>query len=148
MKSPSSYSPLDRQVGGTHYVSKIQHVSFCQQNGIPWCEAAAIKYIVRHRKKNGKQDIEKAIHYLELCIHEEYISKEVNPVGMDPANFVVDTHNFLQANGVDLKSLEASAVFSLLSHQVVHGESTLRNAISDLNVLLKTYVEPDGSELL
>lgn len=63
---------LEKQVGGTHYKMPIQHVEFCQRNKLLWCESAAIKYIVRHRQKNGRQDIEKAIHYLELLLELEY----------------------------------------------------------------------------
>lgn len=145
---PQKPSPLDRQVGGSHYVSKVQHVTFCQRNRIPWCEAAAVKYIIRHRKKNGKQDLEKAIHYIDLCIHEDYIESEVNPVGMDPGNFLVPTNVFLTANGVKSDSPEWKAVTTLLSHQKVHGESTLLNAKRILEKLLKDYPELDGSELL
>jgi len=72
----TSVTALDKQVGGTHYKGDvIQHVEYCQKNKIPWCESAAIKYIVRHRKKNGRQDIEKAIHYLELLLDIEYPKK-------------------------------------------------------------------------
>lgn len=71
MNNPAT--ALDRQVGGNHYKDQpIQHVEFCQRNKIPWCESAAIKYIIRHRKKNGKEDIKKAIHYLELLLELEY----------------------------------------------------------------------------
>lgn len=66
-------NPLNRQVGGSHYTQMpIQHVEFCQRNGIPWCEAAAIKYLVRHRQKNGLEDLRKAVHYIELLIELEY----------------------------------------------------------------------------
>lgn len=69
-------SALDKQVGGSHYKGmKIQHAVFCQVNGLPWCESAAIKYICRHKQKNGRQDIEKAIHYLELLLEIEYNQK-------------------------------------------------------------------------
>ena len=64
---------LNKQVGGSHYKAQpIQHVEFCQRNQIPWCESAAIKYIVRHKRKNGKEDLLKAIHYLEMLIEIEY----------------------------------------------------------------------------
>ena len=66
-------SALARQVGGNHYKGDaIQHVEFCQRNHLTWCESAALKYMVRHRRKNGRQDIEKAIHYLELLLEIEY----------------------------------------------------------------------------
>jgi len=31
-----------------------------------------VKYVCRHRSKNGRQDIEKAIHYLQLLLEWEY----------------------------------------------------------------------------
>jgi len=33
----------------------------------PW-SCNVIKYVQRHRKKNGKEDLEKAKHYLEFMI--------------------------------------------------------------------------------
>jgi hypothetical protein len=73
-------SALSAQVGGDHYKGDvIQHVEYCQKNRITWCESAAIKYIIRHRKKNGRQDIEKAIHYLQLLLEIEYPEKPPAP---------------------------------------------------------------------
>lgn len=64
---------LDRQVGGSHYKDlKIQPIEFIHANNIPFCEANAIKYLCRHRNKNGKQDLEKAKHYIDLLIELEY----------------------------------------------------------------------------
>lgn len=61
----------ERQVAGNHYKSMaIQPVHFIRANNIGWYEGNAIKYICRHKQKNGIQDIEKAIHYLELVLEE------------------------------------------------------------------------------
>ena len=66
---------LDRQVGGSHYKDlKIQPVEFIHANNIQFCEANAIKYLCRHRAKNGLQDLEKAKHYIDLLIKLEYES--------------------------------------------------------------------------
>ena len=66
-------SALQTQVGGSHYKGmKIQHVEFVHANNIPYIEANAIKYICRHRQKSGRQDIEKAIHYLQILLDLEY----------------------------------------------------------------------------
>lgn len=63
----------DTQVGGGHYSSlAIQPSEFIHRNGIGWCEGNAIKYLVRHRKKNGREDLEKALHYIQLLIEWEY----------------------------------------------------------------------------
>ena len=66
-------NPLETQVGGSHYKDcKIQPIEFIHANNISFCEANAIKYLCRHRKKNGKQDLEKAKHYIDLLIKLEY----------------------------------------------------------------------------
>lgn len=67
----------DKQVGGAHYKDMaIQPGQFIRANGIGWYEGNAIKYICRHNAKNGRQDIEKAIHYLELVL-EEYDNEHI-----------------------------------------------------------------------
>jgi len=64
---------LEKQEGGDHYKSfKIQPVEFCQVNKLPFCESNVIKYVVRHRDKNGIEDLKKAIHYIELIMELEY----------------------------------------------------------------------------
>jgi len=61
------------QVGGNHYAScKIQPSEFIYKNGLSWLEGNAIKYICRHHIKGGEQDIDKAIHYLNLLKEWEY----------------------------------------------------------------------------
>ena len=61
------------QPGGTHYAEMaIQPTEYIQKNKLGWCEGNVVKYVSRHRKKNGKQDILKAIHYLQLLLEMEY----------------------------------------------------------------------------
>lgn len=64
-------SPKDTQVGGTHYKDmKIQPGEFIRANNLGWYEANVVKYVCRHKTKNGQEDIKKAIHYLELLLEE------------------------------------------------------------------------------
>jgi len=61
------------QIGGNHYKDfVIQPAEFCQLNHLRYCESNVIKYVCRHRKKDGVEDINKAIHYLELLKEIEY----------------------------------------------------------------------------
>jgi hypothetical protein len=61
------------QIGGTHYRDMpIQPVEYIHQNGLGFCEGCVIKYVTRHKTKNGKQDLEKAIHFLQILIELEY----------------------------------------------------------------------------
>jgi hypothetical protein len=56
-----------KQVGGSHYKKfAIQPVEFCYKNNLPYLEATAIKYLCRWRDKGGIQDLDKAIHFIEL----------------------------------------------------------------------------------
>ncbi len=76
-------SALNEQVGGGHYKSlPIQPVEYCQKNGLRYCESAVVKYVSRHREKNGAQDIRKAIHFLELLLEIEY--QEPKKEGLTP----------------------------------------------------------------
>lgn len=61
--------PLDIQIGGGHYKDMaIQPLEYCLANNIPFVEGNVIKYVSRHRKKGGKEDIKKAIHMLEVLL--------------------------------------------------------------------------------
>ena len=71
--SDTKYNPLKKQVSGSHYKNyEVQPVEFCQRNRLNYCESAAIKYLCRHRDKNGIDDLRKAKHYIELLIEIEY----------------------------------------------------------------------------
>lgn len=67
---------LAHQVGGSHYKDMaIQPIEFTQKNKLGFCEGNVLKYICRHRAKNGKADLEKAKHYIDLLIEAEYPEK-------------------------------------------------------------------------
>lgn len=66
-------SALDTQIGGNHYKDfAIQPVEFVHKNGIGFLEGNVIKYVCRHHKKNGKDDLLKALHYLQILLELEY----------------------------------------------------------------------------
>ena len=67
----------DKQHGGSHYQKyKIQPSKFVVENELLYPEGCAIKYIIRHRDKGKKQDILKAIHFLEMILERDYPEKE------------------------------------------------------------------------
>jgi len=66
-------SAYDKQIGGTHYRKmKIQPSKFVIENELLFPEGNVIKYICRHRYKNGKEDLEKAVHFIEMIIERDY----------------------------------------------------------------------------
>jgi len=61
------------QVGGGHYTKyKIQPTEFIHKNKVPFIEGNIIKYVMRHKEKNGVEDLKKAKHYIDLLIQFEY----------------------------------------------------------------------------
>lgn len=63
----------ETQIGGGHYAKfKIQPTEFIYANNVPFIEGNIIKYVMRHRDKNGIEDLKKAKHYIELLIQYEY----------------------------------------------------------------------------
>ena len=66
-------SAYDKQIAGSHYKKyEIQPSEFINKNKILFAEGNAIKYICRHSSKGKKEDILKAIHYLEMIIERDY----------------------------------------------------------------------------
>ena len=68
-------SALDSQVGGSHYKDrKIQPVQYIEANDLKFLEGCVVKRVTRHDKPTGKgrQDIEKAIHELQLLLELRY----------------------------------------------------------------------------
>ena len=62
-----------KQIGGSHYQSmEIQPSKFVIENELLYPEGCVIKYILRHRLKGQKQDLEKAIHFIEMIIERDY----------------------------------------------------------------------------
>lgn len=104
-KHPSYYDKeiktLSRQEGGSHYSKyKIQPVEYAMANNLDYCQANVVKYVTRHKDKNGLEDLKKAIHNIEieaeLCygvnLREELVkeltSKKANDkVRADPIYF-------------------------------------------------------------
>ena len=68
-------SALNIQIGGEHYkTAKIQPVQYIEANGLAFLEGCVVKRVTRHNKPTGKgrQDIEKAIHELQLLLELRY----------------------------------------------------------------------------
>ena len=67
----------NKQIGGTHYQNfKIQPSKFVIENELLYPEGCVIKYILRHRLKGKKQDLLKAIHFIEMIIERDYSKKK------------------------------------------------------------------------
>lgn len=112
---------LTEQVGGNHYKElKMQPIVLIVKAGCDFIQGNIIKYVTRHRYKNGKEDINKCIHYAHLAMEllpekREYLNTGLaysyalaNSLTTEETNVIVATlqRDFLgviQACGVILK---------------------------------------------
>ena len=65
-----------KQHGGAHYDQPIQPTIFCYVNKLDVLESNIIKYVCRHKKAGGAEDIKKLIHYAEMILEMEYDTKD------------------------------------------------------------------------
>ena len=66
-------SAYKKQIGGSHYKNMVvQPSEFINKNKLLFAEGNAIEYICRHAHKGGKQDLEKAKHYIDMIIERDY----------------------------------------------------------------------------
>jgi len=64
---------LGSQVGGSHYKDMaIQPMEYSIANKLDPLQHTAIKYVSRHKAKNGVEDIDKAIHCLQMIKEMQY----------------------------------------------------------------------------
>jgi hypothetical protein len=90
-------SANDSQVGGTHYASKFQHWDFVHVvlRG-RYLEGCITKYITRFDKKNGSEDLGKALHYIAK-LKELFNAGIVQPIFYG-ARFDSQCAEFVEAN--------------------------------------------------
>ena len=61
------YNPLVVQQSGNHYKNgEIQPIEYSERNNLSTCQGNIVKYITRHKEKNGVDDLAKIVHYALL----------------------------------------------------------------------------------
>lgn len=76
---PAIESALGSQIGGDHYrQGGIQPVQYIEANALGFLEGCVVKRLTRHNRPTGKglQDIDKAIHELQLLRELRYGEKK------------------------------------------------------------------------
>lgn len=72
-KLTQGYDADSKQIGGTHYKKHVNYEPWNVVNAwnLGYLDGTALKYIARWRDKNGVQDLQKAVHFLEKLIEQE-----------------------------------------------------------------------------
>ncbi len=131
-------SPLTTQVGGNHYkTGGIQPIEFAHQNNYDPAAFSVLKYVTRHRRKAGRQDLEKAFHF--ALIREEMLSKygsTFQPTYRVPMSVYCQSNSLTDADAWALLQLE-----TWVQHRVP-GPNSLMAAI---RVIMAEYDGTDGA---
>lgn len=94
-------SAMVGQVGGSHYkLLAIQPTEFCQRNGLDFCIGSILKYLTRHRSKNGAEDLCKARHFVEI---RESFPQDIRP----PRQIAITMAEYVAGNNIGPEDAEA-----------------------------------------
>jgi len=120
-------SALEQQVGGGHYQKyKIQPIELYHSQNLPFIESCIIKYVLRHRDKNGPEDVRKARHYLALRGDLGHVNTDTvsmaevndflatNEIHGGSAHVVRSVCMTLNCDGVEAQALRSNIDFLLL----------------------------------
>jgi hypothetical protein len=107
-------NPNERQVAGTHYAGVYQHWDYVRRAlENRYLEGCASKYVARCRKKNGAQDLEKAIHYLEKIKFLFQSGAYEHPNENTMRERMREAYTFIDAQGIKWEDMEAGFLVEL-----------------------------------
>ena len=86
----------ETQVGGSHYKTEYEHWDLAIVCQLPYMEGTATKYVARWRKKNGLEELQKALHYHDKLL--EVATCTWSPRVMKQAEITKEVQRFALAN--------------------------------------------------
>lgn len=120
---------FDKQVGGSHYQwLKIQPLEFSIKNNLCPVKANVLKYVIRHRYKNGVQDLDKALDYLEKGI---VLGRYLSARDLVPSSVAVE---FIIENEIEkeLGEMYVDAIYDLMLAYTVGEYTRVHTIISEI----------------
>lgn len=104
---------LSVQIGGNHYKSAYQPIELMEKvNMHPAC-SYVFKYVYRHKNKKGLEDLQKALHCVQLMdelggkFYDGHDEQRVSILRLSEIEF----HNFIKAN----EQLDANQIRAILA---------------------------------
>lgn len=139
-------NPNNMQVGGDHYRSKFQHWDLVLRCDVGYLEGCASKYVTRWRRTTtGKEDLRKAVHYVEKLI-AVVLARNYGPLAWRRnryRDYHHDVSEFAAENG--LSQLEALVVERLVCWNSFECLTQARDAINKLIAVAEGF--PDELDL-
>ena len=128
----------NKAIGGSHYKSDIEPIDLIEQLGLTFHEGNVVKYVTRYTRKNGREDLEKAIWYVKRMIDNwrgpDHIGTFTDPLALETA-----LEAYLKANRLQTTSMEAYVINMVCNSSERHGKVGLLKAGCSLKNLIKTY---------
>lgn len=128
-------NPLKTQAEGSYYSRlPMQPVQFSMSNKLDACAHSILKYITRHREKNGLIDLGKAIHFSEL---REVLATAEHQV----TDWPISPEEYCRKNSLPL--LETAAIIGLglwLQTGQQHYAAEMRGVIAE--IITRDYPAP------
>lgn len=129
---------LTVQIGGDHYSRlAIQPMEFSMANNWDACAHTILKYVTRHRHKNGLQDLKKARHCVDM---REQLWNGKPPLETVSMNSYVLANNLL---GHEQVSHDVAALLYLEDWVLSGGEIPKQKLIEQLDLLIAEAEEDE-----
>lgn len=125
------HNALEKEIGGNHYKSDYQPIELMEKVRMYACCANILKYSFRYKNKNGRQDLEKALHYCDLM---EALGMNWYQ-GLVRTNYEMDMsyeefHKFIKANK-QLDANQVRVILAICDKDIEMLKSAIRDSLSD-----------------
>lgn len=135
-------NPNDTQVAGNHYRVQYQHWDLALDFQLGYFDGQVTKYITRHRRKNGKQDVMKAMHFLDKWEHAMFQGRVPwavpLPMGGEQARW--DTARYIKDN--NLGEHETRVITATC---IIRGKECVPRVRAAIQAILDEYDAEAGS---
>lgn len=126
----------DYQIAGSHYAGEYQHWDFVEDLKLGYFTGNITKYVSRARKKNGLEDLRKAMHYL-VKVKTYPVVPKLPPIDRDIRDESVA--RFCRSAGLEYNA--ATVVTAMVRWEHTGEGAYLALAENLLNVTIKLYTE-------
>lgn len=124
METTEYCNVLRRQIGGSHYKDMVfQPISLISLLDLDFFQGNVVKYVSRHKTKDGVNDLAKAKHYCQMA-DELDDKKEPDVILLNEA--IDDVWDFVEQNQLDFE------VYMILMHVVRVRWDEAERAIDEL----------------
>lgn len=128
---------LARQVGGNHYKAMgIQPIEFATVNRYDPGAFSVLKYVSRHERKAGREDLTKAVHFVELRL--ELLRNNPELQFAPPALSVITVQEYVDANALSHMEqviLEDLHVWACRTNRVITDTVSARHIVAKIEYL-------------